>query len=321
MISNDKYTFRKQIFTCEQLLKMIEDDSLRFVGHTYGTNSRWNIGLKSMFIYQLLLGLQVPELIFDGSEKKWYVITGERQLDCINEYITGKLKLRIEAHGDSYPFESFEGLPLWLKRKMLNTEFSVSVLNPGITPNNRYNIYEMGNVVEGSSDLWAVAKFVFSEGYLLLEENVDKTIVSYPYIKKYRKQIIRLPLLWEIRNDLKKYTSKVSISRSTKIDTILIPLLEKYKPTDVTISNMIDNLSFLHYESCRTIFSWRSPSLKTVTFLLLLDNSKKIENEETFRSFLNKLEKFWKKRPVNLRCSSYTMLPEQINYMSNIFNK
>ena len=57
MIVNEKYTFRKQILVCEQILDMIDKDSLRFVGHTYGTNSRWDVGLKSLFIYQLLSGV------------------------------------------------------------------------------------------------------------------------------------------------------------------------------------------------------------------------------------------------------------------------
>lgn len=75
MIVNEKYTFRKQILVCEQILDMIDKDSLRFVGHTYGTNSRWgknsrwDVGLKSLFIYQLLSGFQTPELMLDGSEK------------------------------------------------------------------------------------------------------------------------------------------------------------------------------------------------------------------------------------------------------------
>ena len=113
MIINEKYTFRKQIFTCEQILNMIEEDSLRFVGHTYGTNSRWNIGLKSLFIFQLLSGFQVPELIFDGSEKNWYVITGERQLKCIYEYIKGSLTLSEEALGDFKKYKQFKDCLLY----------------------------------------------------------------------------------------------------------------------------------------------------------------------------------------------------------------
>ena len=107
MIINEKYTFRKQILTCEQILDMIEKDSLRFVGHTYGTNSKWDIGLKSLFIYQLLSGFQVPELMFDGSEKNWYVITGERQLKCIYEYITDSLTLSEEALGEFKKYKRF----------------------------------------------------------------------------------------------------------------------------------------------------------------------------------------------------------------------
>ena len=228
MIVNDKYTFRKQILVCEQILDMIDKDSLRFVGHTYGTNSRWDIGLKSLFIYQLLSGFQVPELMFDGSQKNWYVITGERQLKCIYEYITGSLTLSEEALGEFKKYKCFEELPLMLKRKLLNTEFFVTVLNPGVTSSDRYRIYEMGSITEGSSDLWAVAKFVFPEGYNNLERIVDHIILSYPSIKPNRRQIVRLPLLWNIRNDVEKFTSRVSISGSTKIDSILIPQLEDY---------------------------------------------------------------------------------------------
>ena len=154
MIVNEKYTFRKQILVCEQILDMIDKDSLRFVGHTYGTNSRWgknsrwDVGLKSLFIYQLLSGFQTPELMLDGSEKNWYVITGERQLKCIYDYITGSLTLSEEALGEFKKYNRFEGLPLMLKRKLLNTEFFVTVLNPGITSSDRYRIYEMGSITE-----------------------------------------------------------------------------------------------------------------------------------------------------------------------------
>ena len=199
MIVNEKYTFRKQILVCEQILDMIDKDSLRFVGHTYGTNSRWDIGLE-------------------------------------------------EALGEFKKYKRFEELPLMLKRKLLNTEFFVTVLNPGVTRSDRYRIYEMGSVTEGSSDLWAVAKFVFPEGYNNLERIADNIILSYPSIKPNRRQIVRLPLLWNIRNDVEKFTSRVSISGSTKIDSILIPQLEDYCSAGIDEQAMIDKLSFLLME-------------------------------------------------------------------------
>lgn len=216
MTVGSKYTFRKQVLVCEQILDMIDNDSLRFVGHTYGINSRWDIGLKSLFIYQLLSGFQTSELMFDGSEKNWYVITGERQLKCIYEYVKGSLTLSEEALGEFKKYKRFEELPLMLKRRILNTEFFVTVLNPGVTCSDRYSIYEMGCVIEGSSDLWAVAKIVFPEGYRSLERTVDNIILSYPGIKRNRRQIMRLSLLWNIRNDIEEFASRVSISDSTK---------------------------------------------------------------------------------------------------------
>ena len=321
MIVNEKYTFRKQILVCEQILNMLDKDSLRFVGHTYGSNSRWDIGLKSMFIYQILSGFQVPELMFDGSEKNWYVINGERQLKCIYEYITGSLTLSEEALGEFKKYKRFEELPLMLKRKLLNTEFFVTVLNPGVTQSDRYRIYEMGSVTEGSSDLWAVAKFVFPDGYTNLERIVDNIILSYPNIKQNRRQIVRLPLLWNIRNDVDYYTSKVSVSGSTKIDSILIPQLENYCSVGIDDYAMIEKLSFLRYETCKKVFSWKSQSLKTIIILLIMNGVVKVDNNDSFDALIKKSKRFWEKRPYNLHSSSYYMISQQIKYMSNKLNK
>lgn len=321
MIVNEKYTFRKQILVCEQILDMIDKDSLRFVGHTYGTNSRWDIGLKSMFIYQMLSGFQVPELMFDGSEKNWYVITGERQLKCIYEYITGSLTLSEEALGEFKKYKRFEELPLMLKRKLLNTEFFVTVLNPGVTQSDRYRIYEMGSVTEGSSDLWAVAKFVFPERYNNLKRIVDDIILSYPSVKQNRRQIVRLPLLWRIRKDVDYYTSKVSVSGSTKIDSILIPQLEDYSSVRIDEHAMIEKLSFLQYETCKKVFSWKSQSLKTVIILLIMNGIVKVDSNDSLDSLIKKSKRLWDKRPSKLYSSSYNILSEQIKYMSNKLNK
>ena len=321
MIVSDKYTFRKQILVCEQILDMIDKDSLKFVGHTYGTNSRWDVGLKSLFIYQLLSGFQTPELMLDGSEKNWYVITGERQLKCIYEYINGSLTLSEEALGEFKKYKRFEELPLMLKRKLLNTEFFVTVLNPGVTRSDRYRIYEMGSVTEGSSDLWAVAKFVFPEGSNNLERIGEHIILSYPSIKPNRRQIVRLPLLWNIRNDVEIFTSRVSISGSTKIDSILIPQLEDYCSAGIDEQAMIDKLSFLQYEACKKFFSWKSQSLKTIIILLIMNGSVKVDNNDSLDTLIKKSKRLWEKRPYNLRFSSYNMLSEQIKYMSNKLNK
>lgn len=321
MIVNEKYTFRKQILVCEQILDMIDKDSLRFVGHTYGTNSRWDVGLKSLFIYQLLSGFQTPELMLDGSEKNWYVITGERQLKCIYEYINGSLTLSEEALGEFKKYKRFEELPLMLKRKLLNTEFFITVLNPGVTRSDRYRIYEMGSVTEGSSDLWAVAKFVFPEGYNNLERIVDNIILSYPSIKPNRRQIVRLPLLWNIRNEVEKFTSRVSISGSTKIDSILIPQLEDYCSVGIDEQAMIDKLSFLRYEACKKFFSWKSQSLKAVMILLIMNGVVEVNNNDSLDVLIKKSKRLWEKRPYNLHSSSYNMISEQIKYMSNKLNK
>ena len=316
MAVGSKYTFRKQVLVCEQILDMIDKGSLRFVGHTYGINSRWDIGLKSLFIYQLLSGFQTSELVFDGSEKNWYVITGERQLKCIYEYVKGSLTLSEEALGEFKKYKRFEELPLMLKRRILNTEFFVTVLNPGVTCSDRYSIYEMGCVTEGSSDLWAVVKIVFPESYRSLERTVDNIILSYPDIKRNRRQIMRLSLLWNIRNDIEEFASRVSISDSTKIDSMLIPQLEDYCSIEIDEA-MIEKLSFLRYDGCKKLFSLKSQSLKVVMILLIMNGIVEVDSNDSLDSLIRKSKRLWEKRPFKLHNASYNMLSEQIKYMSN----
>ena len=316
MAVGSKYTFRKQVLVCEQILDMIDNDLLRFVGHTYGINSRWDIGLKSLFIYQLLSGFQTSELVFDGSEKNWYVITGERQLKCIYEYVKGSLTLSEEALGEFKKYKRFEELPLMLKRRILNTEFFVTVLNPGVTCSDRYSIYEMGCVTEGSSDLWAVVKIVFPESYRSLERTVDNIILSYPGIKRNRRQIMRLSLLWNIRNDIEEFASRVSISDSTKIDSVLIPQLEDYCSIEIDEA-IIEKLSFLRYDGCKKLFSLKSQSLKVVMILLIMNGIVEVDSNDSLDSLIRKSKRLWEKRPFKLHNASYNMLSEQIKYMSN----
>lgn len=179
----------------------------------------------------------------------------------------------------------------------------------------------MGSVTEGSSDLWAVAKFVFPNGYNNLERIVDDIILSYPNIKQNRRQIVRLPLLWEIRNDVEKFTSRVSISGSTKIDSILIPLLENNCSAGIDEHAMIEKLSFLQYEACKKVFSWKSLSLKTVIILLIMNGVVKVDNNDSLDILIKKSKRLWGKRPYKLYSSSYNLLSEQIKYMSNKLNK
>lgn len=313
-MANDKYTFRKQILTCEQVLDMIESGTLKFVGQTYGTNSRWSVGLKSLFIFQLLSGLQVPELMFDGSSSEWHVMSGERQLICIRDYVNGKLQLSKEVFNGLDNMTEYQRLPLTLKRKLLNTEFSVKVLNPGISPLNRYQIYEMVGASEGSCDMWAVAGFVFHDGYQQLEMIVDMIIQRYPKVKKNRKQLIRIPLLWMVRNDVDKMTDRVAIYNYSKVDSVLIPLLENFSLNEDAIYELVSACSFLCEDSSKTMFSWKSTSLRIVTIILLL--RKGIIKSE-LASFIAQCHRIWtKKMPQELRTPSYKMLDKQIGFMS-----
>lgn len=168
MTMNNKYSFRKQVFTCEEILNMIESGALKFVGYTYDEHPRWSETMKREFVSQLLSGTGafLSGIIIDGSEKTWYVTGGERQLKCIYDYVRGGMTLELN---DVASASTFEQLPLALKRRLLNMEIAANVINAGIAARERYLIYEMAGTLEGVSDLSPVKKIVFNE-----EEHSEK---------------------------------------------------------------------------------------------------------------------------------------------------
>ena len=192
-----------------------------------------------------------------------------------------------------------------LKRRILNTEFFVTVLNLGVTCSDRYRIYEMGSVTEGSSHLWAIAKIVFQEGYRNLERTADNIILSYPGIKQNRRQIMCLPLLWNIRNDVERFDSM-------KIDSVLIPQSEDYCSSGIDEQAMMEKLSFLQYDECKKLFSLKSQSLKVVMILLIMNGVVEVDSNDSIDLLIRKSKRLWEKRPFKLHSASYNMLSEQI---------
>ena len=316
---NNKYSFRKQVFTCEEILNMIELGTLRFGGYTYGTNSRWTKGMSRLFISQQLSGMLLSDIILDSSEKIWYVIGGERQLKCINDFVQGKLELDVWEDSDN--ISTFERLPLALKRKLLNTEIVTSVLNAGATARNRYHVYEMVGTIEGFSDLWAIARIIFPKGYANVERIANEISSTYPSAKPYHRQLVRLPLLWEISNDLANLLFKDSISNETKIDAVLIPLLENYSPDDYKRNELMEDCSFLRFHNSKEVFLKKGGANRLVLILLLLQKILNPASEEEMIVTLKKYEKLWAEMPVSIRGDSYQKLENQIDYIANKINR
>ena len=112
---------------------------------------------------------------------------------------------------------------------------------------------------------------------------------------------------------MEEQTRRVAISDNSKIDSILIPLLEKFYLDEDKIEDLIAACSFLSDDSASKIFSCKSMSLRTVTLILLLRN---VNSGKELSTFIRSCHNIWKKMPQSLRNPSYTMLVEQINYMS-----
>ena len=312
---NDRYSFRKQVLNCEQILSMIDDGSLQLVDYRYNANTKWSKGLKSLFIYHLLTGIQIPYLKLDGSHKTWYPIAGERQLKTICEFVKGSFSLDLRLLDNNWQYSCYRDLPLFLKRKLLNTEFYVSVLNPGIDSSSRFAIYEMECISSGINDLWPVVKIVFPDSYQGLVNTAEKLAQEYPKIGNKRILFFRIILLWKIRNHVKELSLKDSISNNKPIDALLLPLLSEYKFNESEMSEMINDCWFLNDDSVNDLFSIRT-SLKYVVILLLFRKEKATAHFASFSDFIKKCQKIWNKQSKDLRKNSYMQLADQLAFMN-----
>ena len=271
-----------------------------------------------MFIYHLLTGIQIPYLKLGGSHKTWYPIVGERQLKTICEFVNGSFSLDFDLLDNNWQYPYYRDLPFFLKRKLLNTEFYVSVLNPGIDSSSRFAIYEMECISSGINDLWPVAKIVFPDSYQGLVKVAESLAQAYPKVRDIRKrtQLFRIILLWKIRNSIEELSLKDSISNNKPIDALLLPLLSKYNFNESEISDMITDCCFLKDESVDDLFSIKT-SLKYVVILLLFRKVMATAHFASLSDFLKKCQKIWNKRPDDLRKNSYMQLAYQLAFMNN----
>ena len=179
----------------------------------------------------------------------------------------------------------------------------------------------MVGTIEGFSDLWAIARIIFPKGYANVERIANEISSTYPSAKPYHRQLVRFPLLWEISNDLANLLFKDSISNETKIDAVLIPLLENYSPDDYKRNELMEDCSFLRFHNSKEVFLKKGGANRLVLILLLLQKILNPASEEEMIVTLKKYEKLWAEMPVSIRGDSYQKLENQIDYIANKINR
>ncbi len=191
--------FRTQIMSVEDLLYRFNE--------TDATNSvslfrRPTQAQSSRIIESVLLGMPQPMLYIDDTNEEWVVIEGAEHMYAYYAFCEKGLRLSsLYFKKDQYEGRTFSRLSPLAQSNILNTKIMVNVLNPGLTPHERFGIYLcLKSRIDATSLQWCRTK-IFGRQYQWirnLAKNVSKikrtesieSMICYMLVGKYYQKFL-----------------------------------------------------------------------------------------------------------------------------------
>lgn len=133
--------------TMETVLRRLRQKTINLTPD-FQRNEVWTIDKKCQLIESLMLKIPLPMFYVSADEKGNYtVVDGLQRLSTIRDYIIEKkfeLK-QLEFWGEHLEGFSFDELPTHLENRILETEFTFTVINPGTPDVVKRNIFKRVN--------------------------------------------------------------------------------------------------------------------------------------------------------------------------------
>jgi len=133
--------------TINNIIERLANDEIDLMPDFQRRAGLWSEQQKSQLIESLILRIPLPAFYFDGSkDEKWIVIDGLQRLSALKAFFVDKsLKLSdLEFHKDLNG-ASFDDMPRVYTRRMLETQVTTYIINPGAPINLKYNIFKRIN--------------------------------------------------------------------------------------------------------------------------------------------------------------------------------
>ncbi len=169
---NIEYTdFRTQVMSVDELLYRYENVGL--VHRTfYRTPSKEQ---SSRYIETLLLGMPQQPFFVDDTESEWVIIDGMARMDALYKFCSEGMRLTsLYFMMDLYEGMTFGALSPLMKNKILNTKIFVNVLNPGLSPSERFGIYTcLKPRIDAATIRWCRSR-IYREKYRSVESLARK---------------------------------------------------------------------------------------------------------------------------------------------------
>lgn len=192
--------FRTQIMTVEDLLyRFNETDATTSVS----LFRRPTQAQSSRIIESVLLGMPQPMLYIDDTNDERVVIEGAEHMYAYYAFCKKGLRLSsLYFKKNQYEGRTFSELSPLAQSNILNTKITVNVLNPGLTPHERFGIYLcLKSRIDATSLQWCRTK-IFGKKYQWIRElarsvsmtrrtETIESLVCYLLVGKYYQLFLK----------------------------------------------------------------------------------------------------------------------------------